>query len=56
MEEKRIRVGTGVHEREIAYIRRPGKTPGLFWLGGFHSSMDGSKASSVARWSAARAP
>ncbi len=33
--------------REIAVRRRPGGTPGLFWLGGFRSDMEGSKARAV---------
>lgn len=36
----RLRVGT----REIAFQHRPGAAPGLFWLGGFKSDMEGSKA------------
>jgi len=37
---RRLMVGT----REIALRQRPGGTPGLFWLGGFKSDMEGSKA------------
>jgi pimeloyl-ACP methyl ester carboxylesterase len=33
--------------RQIAVLRRPGRTPGLMWLGGFRSEMGGSKASAV---------
>ncbi len=43
----------------IAYLverrRRPSFTQsGLFWLGGFNSSMEGEKASSLARWAKAK--
>jgi pimeloyl-ACP methyl ester carboxylesterase len=37
-------VGTGDAQREIAMLRREGRTPGLFWLGGFRSDMEGTKA------------
>ncbi len=37
-------VGSGSEAREIAILRRPGKSPGLFWLGGFRSEMTGAKA------------
>lgn len=40
----RIPVGTDAAAREIAVEQRPGKAPGLFWLGGFRSDMAGSKA------------
>lgn len=33
-----------VGDRRIAVERRPGRAPGLFWLGGFKSDMTGSKA------------
>lgn len=39
-----IDVGTGAASRPIAVEQRPGKGPGLFWLGGFRSDMAGSKA------------
>ena len=43
----------------IAYLverrRRPSYTQsGLFWLGGFNSSMEGGKASSLAHWARAK--
>lgn len=41
---ERIVVGAGAAAREIAVIRRPGRGPGLFWLGGFRSDMVGTKA------------
>ena len=40
--------------REIAVRHRPGGAPGLFWLGGFRSDMDGSKASAVDAFAARR--
>ncbi len=37
-------VGEGAESRRIAMLRRPGKAPGIFWLGGYRSEMTGSKA------------
>jgi pimeloyl-ACP methyl ester carboxylesterase len=42
--QSRKTVGTGAEAREIAIAARAGKSPGLFWLGGFKSDMEGSKA------------
>lgn len=39
-------------DRSIAVERRPGRQPGLFWLGGFRSDMQGSKATAVDRFGA----
>ncbi|RUT30353.1 alpha/beta hydrolase [Arsenicitalea aurantiaca] len=39
-----IDVGTGPAGRPIATILRNGDNPGLFWLGGYRSDMEGSKA------------
>lgn len=39
-----ITVGEGADARPIAVKRRAGSTPGLFWLGGFRSDMEGTKA------------
>ena len=36
-----------VGDRPIAIERRPGRQPGLFWLGGFRSDMSGSKALAI---------
>jgi len=36
--------------RTIAVRTREGKTPGLFWLGGFKSDMKGTKAEALDRW------
>ena len=41
---ERITVGASDAARDIAVIRRAGKGPGLFWLGGFRSDMAGTKA------------
>ena len=41
------------HDGEtIAYLQRPGKTPGVIWLGGFHSDMRGTKAAALDQWAA----
>jgi len=39
-----IDVGAGPAQRAIAVEQRTGRTPGLFWLGGYRSDMAGSKA------------
>jgi len=44
---ERLAVGEGAAAREIAVLRREGRAPGLFWLGGFGSTMTGSKATAV---------
>ena len=36
----------------IAYLRRAGKSPGVVWLGGFHSDMNGTKAQALDAWAA----
>lgn len=38
--------------RTIAVRTREGKSPGLFWLGGFKSDMNGTKADTLDRWAA----
>ena len=52
-----ITIGSSPAERTIAVRARKGKSPGLFWLGGFKSDMKGTKAEALDRWaeSAARA-
>jgi pimeloyl-ACP methyl ester carboxylesterase len=40
-------------KRTIAVRAREGKSPGLFWLGGFKSDMKGTKAEALDRWAAA---
>jgi pimeloyl-ACP methyl ester carboxylesterase len=37
-------------DRAIAVRTREGKSPGLFWLGGFKSDMKGTKAMALDRW------
>ena len=34
----------------IAYRRMEGRGPGILWLGGFHSDMNGTKAQAMADW------
>lgn len=46
---EKISVGDPEDTREIAIKRRAGAAPGLFWLGGFRSDMDGSKAQALDR-------
>lgn len=40
-----LEVGAGLEARRIAMLRRPGKSPGIFWLNGYRSEMTGTKAS-----------
>uniref|UniRef100_Q07UC4 Palmitoyl-protein thioesterase ABHD10, mitochondrial n=1 Tax=Rhodopseudomonas palustris (strain BisA53) TaxID=316055 RepID=Q07UC4_RHOP5 len=47
-----VEVGGGNDRRRIAVRARPGSAPGLFWLGGFHSDMTGSKAVAVDEFAA----
>lgn len=42
-----LSVGQGISQRRIAIRHRPGTGPGLFWLGGFNSTMDGAKATAL---------
>jgi alpha-beta hydrolase superfamily lysophospholipase len=49
-----ILVGSGPEARRIAVIRRTGASPGLFWLGGFHSDMLGTKARAMDAFAAER--
>lgn len=42
-----LSVGTGADARDIAMLQRQGASPGLFWLGGFRSDMDGTKAQAL---------
>ena len=41
-------------ERTIAVRAREGKSPGLFWLGGFKSDMRGTKAEALDAWAQAQ--
>ncbi|MBH5401395.1 alpha/beta hydrolase [Bradyrhizobium sp. CNPSo 4010] len=45
-----IDVGEGPSARRIAVRRRHGKDPGLVWLGGFKSDMQGGKAVALDAW------
>jgi pimeloyl-ACP methyl ester carboxylesterase len=47
---KFLTIGTGSATRRVAVRARDGSPPGLFWLGGFHSDMRGTKAEALARW------
>lgn len=45
-----LTVGEGDVARSVAVLTRPGKAPGIFWLGGFRSDMQGSKAQALDLW------
>jgi pimeloyl-ACP methyl ester carboxylesterase len=45
-----IEVGTGAGARKIAVRARAGAAPGLFWLSGFNSDMQGTKALALDAW------
>jgi pimeloyl-ACP methyl ester carboxylesterase len=45
-----IEIGEGPSARRIAVRRRAGQGPGLFWLGGFKSDMQGTKAVALDAW------
>jgi pimeloyl-ACP methyl ester carboxylesterase len=47
-----LEVGKDRAARCIAVRARPGGAPGLFWLGGFHSDMQGTKAIALDAWAA----
>ncbi|AMN38786.1 alpha/beta hydrolase [Rhodoplanes sp. Z2-YC6860] len=47
-----INVGSGPAERRIAVRLRAGQMPGVFWLGGFKSDMQGTKAVALDEWAA----
>jgi pimeloyl-ACP methyl ester carboxylesterase len=47
---KSLTVGTGQAARRIAVRQRPGGSPGLLWLGGFKSDMQGTKAQALDAW------
>jgi pimeloyl-ACP methyl ester carboxylesterase len=51
---KYLEVGKGVGARSIAARVRAGAAPGLLWLGGFKSDMQGSKAQALDRWAEAQ--
>jgi pimeloyl-ACP methyl ester carboxylesterase len=45
-----IEVGEGIAKRNIAVRARAGGGPALFWLGGFNSDMQGTKAIALDAW------
>src|SRR5260370_12124601 len=47
---KILTVGTGAAGRPIAVRQRAGASPGLFWLGGLKSDMQGTKAQALDGW------
>jgi pimeloyl-ACP methyl ester carboxylesterase len=44
--------GTGADQRRIAVRARAGDAPGILWLGGFKSDMEGTKALALDQWAA----
>jgi pimeloyl-ACP methyl ester carboxylesterase len=44
--------GSGADAAKIAVRSRPGKSPGILWLGGFKSDMKGTKAAALDAWAA----
>jgi pimeloyl-ACP methyl ester carboxylesterase len=50
-----VEVGEGDAARRIAVRSRPGGAPGVVWLGGFHSDMQGTKAVALDQWAVAEA-
>ncbi|MPZ58291.1 MAG: alpha/beta fold hydrolase [Rhizobiales bacterium] len=50
---KVLSVGAGKQSRTIAVRKRVGQSPGLLWLGGFKSDMNGTKALALDRWAEA---
>ncbi len=49
---KSVNVGIGPAARRIAVRLREGQGPGVFWLGGFKSDMQGTKAVALDEWAA----
>src|SRR3954467_2161726 len=49
-----IEVGRNSGARKIAVRARAGGVPGLFWLSGFNSDMQGTKAVALDAWAAAQ--
>ena len=47
---KCLDIGVGAERRSIAVRRREGAGPGLFWLSGYKSDMNGTKAQALAHW------
>ncbi len=51
---KFLEIGAGSAQRALAVRRREGAGPGLFWLSGYKSDMNGTKAQALARWAEAQ--
>jgi pimeloyl-ACP methyl ester carboxylesterase len=47
---KFLHIGEDADRRAIAVRARPGAAPGLVWLGGYKSDMQGTKAAALADW------
>src|ERR1700689_1605710 len=47
---KRLDIGVGAERRSIAVRQREGASPGVFWLSGYKSDMNGTKAQALAHW------
>jgi pimeloyl-ACP methyl ester carboxylesterase len=45
-----VSIGSAASKRTVAVRMRAGKSPGVFWLGGFKSDMKGTKAEALDRW------
>jgi pimeloyl-ACP methyl ester carboxylesterase len=54
MTESAIERFTREDGETIAYLRRRGKSPGVLWLGGFKSDMNGAKAQALDEWAERR--
>ena len=47
---KCLDIGVGAEHRSIAVRQRDGASPGVFWLSGYKSDMNGTKAQALAQW------
>ena len=47
---KFLEIGAGSDRRVLAVRQQAGATPGLFWLSGYKSDMQGTKAQALAQW------
>ena len=47
---KCLDIGVGAERRAIAVRQREGASPGVFWLSGYKSDMNGTKAQALAHW------
>jgi pimeloyl-ACP methyl ester carboxylesterase len=47
---KCLDIGVGAERRSIAVRQRDGANPGVFWLSGYKSDMNGTKAQALAHW------